>query len=131
MLMIWLLAVAIPVQGWAAGTRVACGAAHHGAAAVTAEASASALAHYHRHDHHQMEQAGQGAQDIPAAGAGHKHAGSCSTCAACCVGAAIITAALAIMPVPGTTAVLIAEPSSAYTGHIPDGPERPPRFILS
>ena len=66
--LIWLLAVALPVQGAAAATMLACGPGHHGAAGAHAHAAEAGQAPHahdigaHAHDHEAQHdhQAGDG-----------------------------------------------------------------------
>ncbi len=62
--LIWLLAVALPVQGAAAATMLACGPGHHGAAGSHAHSAAAGQAP-HSHDH--------GTQAAPAYPVQHDH----------------------------------------------------------
>jgi hypothetical protein len=113
----WLLAAAIPVQGFAAVTVHRCGAKHH-----------DVVAHQHASHHH----ADATVSDPHEADDGVKHSskGSCSLCASCCTGAALPATIVAF-----DAAAFVESLTAAAVGSVPafltDGPERPPRSILA
>ncbi len=103
----WLLALALPVQGYAAQTMLLCGPAHHRSQASEAHAA-------HGHDH----------ADKASADAGH--AGKCSQCAACCNAAALATPAVSVAVVPPD----LPEVPTVVAAHdrvLVGGLDRPPR----
>lgn len=113
-----ILMLAIPVQGIAAASMLFCAGGHQHVAQAGQQDK-------NLHQHHDMSAAGKSADhktDSNASLAKDK----CSSCAACCVGAALVTA----FPEPA-----ISSPSSekidlvfsSHLGHISDGLERPPR----
>ena len=136
----WLLLLALPLQGFAAATMINCGPNHHrllatpiGAATDSHEQTMSG------HRQHDADAAG----DIHAAAAGDgEHRPSsvhhldkltkfkCSACAACCMGVALPTAALAIASCPAamTTAVFVSTPHADF---LSDGLDPPPRLLLA
>jgi hypothetical protein len=153
--LVWLLALALPVQGIAGAAMAHCGASHQRMAAglQAAPHAHEGAAAGHRH-------AG------PAAGAGHRHAAapgaeearhhghaaadpgaaadgadaeadaraelarySCSSCAACCAGTALPSAALRV-PRGASVAEDFIEPAAHVEAFVSDGPERPPRSRL-
>jgi hypothetical protein len=138
---IWLTAVlllALPVQGYAVASMLACGAggthpAHAGQAGHAQHAQHADLADHAHHAHHAQadHQADPHSQHAPAQ-AGENSSqpegdtGGCSACAACFVGAAL--------PAADGHFVAHAEPEG-YLGGITvsavtvnaDGLERPPR----
>ena len=136
----WLLLLALPLQGFAAATMINCGPNHHRMLA----ASAVAATELHDHamgGHHQHTASAAG--DVHANAANHAEYGApsaqhldkltkfkCSACAACCMGAALPTAALAIASFPAamTTAVFVSTP---HVDFLSDGPDRPPRLLLA
>lgn len=117
LLVMWLIAVALPIHGVAAATLLHCAAAPVGVASAGHPAE-------HGHPPAHMAKA-DGATSEPA----HDHAGgksSCSACASCC--------SLAVLPplpkLPAT--VNLAEAISPFTAmplvvFLTSGPERPPR----
>ncbi|WP_394778732.1 hypothetical protein [Undibacterium sp.] len=121
-----MLMLAIPLQGIAAGTMLFCGAGHH----QMADAPVAASPQGHEHHHHN----GAASADSAASSSGQDHLHSlataakdkCSSCAACCVGAVMVTAfADAVLSRPSSEKIDLVFSSSA--GHISDGLERPPR----
>lgn len=147
-LLTWLLALAVPTQGFAASTMLFCGPAHHGSKAVlnaTADEhagharSAAALMSVARSDHHRSStQADKPAtQDQTAIGGmltsskpRNSTGGKGSTCAACCTSAAISATALLVEvePVSNDYAASPAEPPARLTT---GGLERPPKHVLA
>lgn len=107
----WLIALALPVQGLAAATMLSCGGGDHQQVAS------------HDHHDHAMEHGGE--QAAP----NHDHA-KCSACADCCIAGALPAAVMTLDPLERTTeraAAWRAAPASFVTG----GPERPPRHLLA
>ncbi|MBV8037130.1 hypothetical protein [Roseateles sp.] len=98
----WLLAVALPIQGYAAQTMLLCGPAGHQGGVMEERAA-------HGHDHarmiggeaHVMGDAGVAVHDADEAQPAHaKHAGKCSLCSACCNAVAIMASAVSIAVAP-------------------------------
>lgn len=137
-LLLWLLALAIPLQGFAAVLQ-ACAPAmqatqqhaqHHGqqqagqasATAMTADQTAQ-----HHAQHHPMTQTLADSDPAPAPSQGTQHAdASCSFCAACTVGA-ILPLALATVPAPDLPSHdYLVQPASGFVGYLPENPDRPP-----
>lgn len=117
--MMWLLLLALPLQGLAAATMLHCGPSHHRMMAIAEPRDAK---------HHET--------DTP--GAHHEHAQStpqidklmkfkCSACAVCCVGAAIPSAAVNFEPLR-TAMVPDSFVPLSHAGFVTDGPDRPPRL---
>lgn len=141
--LLYLLALALPVQGWATATQSVCAPAMHQAGMQITHVETAAAA---SHDHHQMhasheqaEQAKVPAEMQAASDAQHdhaaKHAGNhgnatCSACAACYIGMALLPAMPDFVAPPYGSSAAVAATSSFFPGHIPDGIKRPPRHIL-
>jgi len=139
--LLWLVALALPLQGVAAATMLHCHPAHHRDAASTAHD------HHHgaadqRHDHalhgvshtgdltaHETQAADEDTSD-GARGADSLNKVSCSACAACSSGVALPTTPVFLSP-----PALIHGPSPALSFDaavfLTDGPERPPRTPLA
>jgi hypothetical protein len=125
-LLILLLALALPLQGYAAAAMVFCGPEKP---AVTQVVSSNAGMSHHHADTRKAELAMH---------SGHDHASShdksssassssCSSCAACCVGVPSMHAPLAaVQPLPVIRPLLF--PLSGFVGYTPENPERPPSF---
>jgi len=131
----WLLAVALPVQGYAAPAMLICVPAHHQSTAV--------------HDHAPHDQDGGSANlaesvspDGDAKGSpdaslvSHAkavkpaHAGKCSACASCCNAAAITTSVFAVDIIP-QHAPVVAMISACNAIDAIGGLERPPRHVMA
>jgi hypothetical protein len=128
----WLLALALPVQGVSAATMLACGLGHHEhpASEASVHSHAHTVGHVHAlaassHDTGAITGAPPGKADLGKV-AGHK----CSACASCCLGAAVPTEAASFdaIQLPEVFASLVARTLPAY---LTDGLERPPRTFLA
>jgi len=117
-LMVCLLALALPMQGYAAQTMKLCGMGHPPAAVVLQDHSAHQ--HQHQLQHH---------HDAEAAGA-HQHDGKCSVCATCC-NAAALRSIWAAPPVALIPSHLVPTIPHAHSRLAVGGLDRPPRSSLS
>ena len=144
-LVVWLLTLALPVQGFAAATMLHCAGGHHdSAAAVTAGG------HDHASHMHASEAVGEmpsmDSHDGPAPSASSAEIdkasspaatnhpkvvlGKCSACAVCCAAAYLPTAVLGFSPsVPAEMPATFE--SQAPAVFFTDGPDRPPRLFLA
>lgn len=138
MILIWLLAFALPAQGVIAATRVFCGPNHHDRAAAAAAAHDAGAAHqphdFAAHSHHEVADRHAENTASDEAAAPDKLAPSdmqkCSVCASCCSAAAIhdtVPKLFALEPVAANFAPVApaVEPFAA------EGPDRPPRNVLA
>lgn len=129
--LLWLLAVTLPLQGFASAMRSCC--VDELAAAVTVAAVALEAPQCHDMGDmagmpHMQDQPLHMAMDD--GGAGHP-GHDCSNHGACTVGATappamVVLQALTLRAPPPALA-----PDSLFAGHIPPGPERPPRSTRS
>lgn len=140
--LMWLIAIAIPVQGSAAVTMFGCGPGHHdmgsSQVAMANETAQDAGHHSHEavaeevesHDHD-----GAAPQDRPHSlkthgtthGTAQKVAkGNCTPCASCCVVAALPATVIRLEAVPLVDAFVLSVPSGV-SSFLADGLERPPR----
>jgi len=126
--LMWLLLLALPLQGYAAATMLNCGASHDRTVAM--DGSLATLPEALGAHHHFR----QGDLDDHPRAAGHHHEdgkanAKCSACAACCVGAALPATALVF-----ADAVSEHAPARLFSigpiGFLTDGPDRPPRSLL-
>jgi hypothetical protein len=135
-LLAWLLLVAVPLQGYAAGAMVFCGAAHGRAESTVVDHAA------HGHAGHAHGDAGHQAglhhvtpahgDEVPSSGIDHADFahGACSVCAACCSGAALPAATLvAPFAMAGVDPALPSEQPAPERA--PTALERPPRIALA
>ena len=145
----WLLALAVPVQGFAAASMLRCGPGHHDTVSGHSHADAD-----HDHDGHPhddamgavpdeaQDEAHAHADDIggdvvssdqdaaPAHGLDKAKTGSCSACASCCTATALLSKALTFEASPAPESFQPLAPRSVAT-FLTEGPERPPRSILA
>ena len=123
--LVWLLMVAIPVQGIAAAAMTHCGSHHHSGAGAT-QVDHPAAGHGdtvgHAADH-------EAVLDTDASGLEHDGYAKCSACAACCLGVGFPSTAVARLPVLPSVAAYCGIFASSLEVVI-TGPERPPRFLL-
>jgi hypothetical protein len=133
-LLLWLMALALPMQGLAAAARMHCAAqAPMSASAVHVDAHASHHAGQHArhhadpehpiHAHHlaaDVDGTPHGDADAPRAG----H--SCSACAACHAPVGLPPARV-MLPAPPVASFTAAALADAGASHVPAGLDRPPR----
>jgi hypothetical protein len=146
-LLIWLLAVLLPLQGWAASGSSPCGPGRHAtplqaagnAVQVSDEhahprAQPSTIAHLEAHDPHGPADASAAADDAAPAGAEaaqqHDDTHACSACAACCPGAAPPGAPVTVVTLAPADVVPVVPGAGAANAFI-GGLERPPRPIVA
>lgn len=135
--LMWLLLLALPLQGFAAATMINCGPNHHrmasAAMAATPDAHEHAASGQHHHpmdaasDHHDAASNDSDAPSVHHLDKLMKF--KCSACAACCMGAAMPTADVAFKAFPPamTPDSLVL---TSHVGFVTDGPDRPPRLSL-
>jgi len=129
-----LLAIALPMQGFAATTMISCSAGQHDHAAGHGPAHSHAGAdERHRHSHAGEADTHAGAVDHSPAGKTDIAKGGvhkCSACALCCTSAAVPSQAIVFSSVKLTDhfAPLAARSVPAF---VAEGLERPPRALLA
>ncbi len=126
-LIVWLLALALPVQVLASATMLHCGPSHQRMHAVQLGTAPAASAH-HDHAQHQAMAAAQpaGKQGAPLADLGKYKCSACAACGSAC-GLPSSMPAVAV-PQFGTTVFVALVP--AVEAFAVDGPDRPPRNLL-
>ncbi len=130
--LLWLLAVTLPMQGFASAMRSCC--VDELAVAVTVAVEVDAMQVPQCHDMGDM--ANMHMQDQPMkmamddGGAMH-HGHDCSNHGACTVGAAAPPGMAALHALTLRAPPPALAPDSLFAGHIPPGPERPPRSTRS
>ena len=129
--LLWLLAVTLPLQGFASAMRSCC--LDERAAAVTVAAVAPEALQCHDMGDmagmsHMQDQPLKMAMDD--GGAGHP-GHDCSNHGACTVGATAPPAMVALQALTLRAPPPALAPDSLFAGHIPPGPERPPRSTRS
>lgn len=127
LLLLWLLALAIPVQGVAAVLQACAPAMQHHA--PVAQSTQMPHAHQAQHEHHAGHVAALqiATADTPDTQHQQHHANAtCSFCAACTVGG-LLPLALSAPPAPDLPSrEFIALPASGFVGYLPENPDRPP-----
>jgi hypothetical protein len=116
--MMCLLAVAVPMQGYAAAAMLHCAPAHK---------------HEHKHQHPTAGHEAHEAHERHAQASGDVHDASdikCSACASCCTGAPLPAAALPPLSSPAAHE-LAAAPTPLIAPFLTGGLERPPRPSLA
>ena len=151
--LVYLLLLAIPLQGLAAASMAGCAPDHHdhggwANTAVTAAANTATLAHPQRghthqvdtvHPHHAaasvVDVALEAMSDVDADAdavmdADIAASATCSACASCCVSVALPTAAFEFAFEPPAAAAHARLPT-VMVGFVTGGPQRPPRISYS
>lgn len=143
--LLWLLALAIPLQGLAAATMVHCGSSHQRMhdALVPAHSDGGSSTHHHSHGGgHGVNHAASmaDATDLHHAAVADASAEpdkysdlaqyKCSACGACCSVAALPAFSLSV-PTPSAVVQWEAVHFLARFGYFTEPPERPPRPILA
>jgi hypothetical protein len=127
--LVWIVALAMPVQGLAASTMRFCGSSHErmtqSAGADHHEAVTSAT-----HDHAAAAHAANAADPDAAGKFTDLGQFKCSVCAACCSMLAL-PAGFALVGDPGLANVMSPAPSVVAPSYLSEGLERPPRAILA
>ncbi|MDY0977244.1 hypothetical protein SOM61_19980 [Massilia sp. CFBP9012] len=129
LLFVWLMLLAIPFQGIASAAMLACA---HDAPQGTQQTAHATTAHHDAASspcHEMQDQAPDTAPDL--AQDAHDHDGSCSACAACCMGAAMAPAAGVAPPPPSLATALLVTATGRLAAVDLALPERPPRFPLA
>lgn len=137
-LLMWLLMLAVSVQGASAATMAFCGPSHHGIGHASQAEEGVILEHEHQGDrahgdhHHAVEQGvdvSPSAMATPHAKFVHADKHKCSACASCCAVVALPSATFELEPPLLADQFLPLAPRSV-TSVLPKGLERPPRSSL-
>ncbi len=136
--MLWLLALALPVQGFAAVAQSSCAPqlqAQHIVATSGGVQDSVQSHHTAEHQHHQMSLSAEHAvpvvADTPSDHQTNTHANvKCSACATCYMGVAMLPVMPQLTAFPIASTPVVSSLSSLFPGHIPDGLKRPPKFSL-
>jgi len=119
--LIWIVAMLMPLQGMASASGFLCAPGHHAAGSVAGSVSEPAHVHHH---------AGAGVATSVVAQDGavspHPAEDRCSACSACCAGAVLPTSPVTLASVVEAGRVQVA-PDGGAASIVGCGPERPPR----
>ncbi|WP_076591244.1 hypothetical protein [Herminiimonas arsenitoxidans] len=127
--MLWLLVLALPVQGFAATMQMSCAPEMHHS--VVTPASDTHAHHGNMDAHVDMDMtSSHTAQSDSKTPFDQPSNMKCSACAACCMGIAALPATLDLPIAASGSAVIFSSPATFFLGHIPDGIKRPPKSIL-
>lgn len=118
--------MAIPLQGFAAASMMLCAAEHHQVSVAQISQAGEHDVNNEDHKHHAQTYEADAQSSDPATTQHHASNDKCSACAACCVGAAILTSYLA-SPISRPASEKIDMTFSSHLGYISDSLERPPR----
>jgi hypothetical protein len=116
-ILIWLMLLAVPVQGFAAASMLLC-------EPIVVSHSGSSLPHHH--DQTQISQGSEHAHDHQHTG-NHHTADKCGACAACCIAVAMTAPASAVLPQMHIDSERIAALDAFPSSVVPDYPDRPPQ----
>lgn len=124
--LIWFLALALPVQGYAAQTMLFCGLNHHGS-------MSEVTAHDHALHGPLTGTYADAVDDQPdsSSGTGEAMQGTCSACASCFTVSAMVAAPLIISEVQLPTTDRRSNLFEPNAGRMVGGLERPPRTFLA
>jgi hypothetical protein len=132
---VWLLALALPVQGLASATMLHCEQGHKNAAPHASHHPCESAAPAHHEDGVQVVASEAATAPIAAHGDASvdgvkARAHKCSACAACDVGATLPSAALTL-PVPTAKAAAATLSEVVHATFLTAGLERPPRSLTA
>lgn len=130
LLLAWFLLAAVPLQGFAAASMLFCGngSAHAAVEALAQQAEIVGLDGADGHDHGVHRHAPDSSVDPALDGAAPAEAGahSCSVCAACCQGVALLNLPV-VLPVLAAPRIDSAEPFVLIAALPSSVPDKPPR----
>lgn len=124
--LLWLLVAALPLQGFAAAMRTCCLQPDGGAQAAAAMVVQANTPHCHA-----MADMAVPMQMDDHANNPMSHGHDCGNHGACTVAASAPPPVAALQPLNLTAPRPLAASTLLFAGHIPPGPERPPRSMRS
>jgi hypothetical protein len=116
-MLIWLLALAVPVQSLASTAGFLCTFGGHGVATVNTATPC----------HFETEQT---ATHAPSIKTDHHSATKCSACASCCVGFSAVLGTFSVLSAAITRGVHAPAYLALFVSHIPQRLHPPPKSIL-
>lgn len=135
--LLWLLIAAMPFQAFSANVLRSCSSGHQGMSMVSVAPIADGKASGESLNPPGGQQSGEEEECIEAGSSADQcnqssdtlKVGSCSACAACCVGACALPPLLKFNPSSNNAEVHQAFGATLAVGFIPDSLERPPRHL--
>ncbi|SRR5450830_436462 len=124
--LLWLLALAIPVQGFAAVTQLACAPTYQTIANVHPGMHTMSMSGMDHAAMHSMPEYAPHAPQDPT----HHQASSCSSCTVCTIGAILPLALDKLLNQPLPADIHIATPEHGFVGYTPENPDRPPSLSI-
>jgi hypothetical protein len=131
-LMIWLMLLAVPLQGFAAASMLSCESI---LSAVNSSANSGTAGKADSHTHHHSAMAEH--QDHAEHGSATHHDGGtlhadakCGFCAACCVGATMSPSSIVALELKPTVADWLFSVSNFPISTVPASLERPPQILF-
>jgi hypothetical protein len=125
--LLWLLIVALPMQGFASALNISC-AAHHDASSTVS----AAHEHHAQNASHSRHCDSATTQDSDSDTAKDHYAMDknmpCSACAIYCASMVMLPATLTVNSLAASAPTLAIPVDFPFTGFIPSGLERPPRI---
>jgi hypothetical protein len=125
-LLLWLLAFAIPVQGFAAAVQAGCAPSHR---MLTPAMVAPAVEDHHHATHDMHASHNISVQADAGHPLQHQHdagSASCSSCSVCTIGAVLPLALDKLINLPVAADIHVAGTPHGFVGYTPENPERPP-----
>lgn len=123
-LLIWLMLLAVPVQGFAAASMLSCEPI---IVSNAVPADNYSDGHAHHHDHAQMSAGVDHTHHHQQNSSNHHAAGKCGACAACCIGASMTAPVALILPDMHVDSERITALDAFPSSIVPDYPDRPPQ----
>jgi hypothetical protein len=125
--LVWLIALALPVQALASATMLHCGPSHQRMHASQMGTAPHASAH-HDHSQHQAAAAPQNdaGQPAPMADLGKYKCSACAACGSVCA----LPSSMLVIASPEFDATVFLAVVPAVEAFAVDGPDRPPRSVL-
>ena len=135
-LLLWLLAFAIPVQGFAAAVQAGCAPSQQ--MQMPAVVAPAADMHHHAGDDMHSMHDMQAMHDVSTqADSGHsmphQHkagSASCSSCSVCTIGAVLPLTLDKLINLPVAADIHVAKTTHGFVGYTPENPERPPSLFV-
>ncbi len=134
LLLVLCVALALPLQGIAAVTRLACAQHAKPDQRLLADGAGAVAEAMDTHAHHAAQHPAAAADHADGAPAhGHAAAGhgthKCSACAACSVGVAMVASVSRLAVEPLAASAAFAASDALAAPFVTDGPDRPPRDL--